>query len=290
MAGITEKLEQELREELQKCGMMFRLFSRVKTEASIRRKLGKKGDAYRQKGKKLQDLIGFRVVLYFPDDVETLAFHYSSRGVVKRAVDEPDTFTFCPQRLNLTRRLPEAFVEDFRRGLSPDVEPFVDHTYEIQLRTVFSEGWHEVEHDLRYKCKEDWKGCDAHSRTLNGVIASLETAEWTMRALFHDLAAKNCREGNYRAMMRNKMRLRFLDSDFSSEVASFLDLHREVAEAVMNTDRMVVVLTLLNHREALPLTFDNLLFLINRIEIGSEELQALEGEETRAVLERFLYS
>ncbi|MBK7959276.1 MAG: hypothetical protein IPK03_14995 [Bacteroidetes bacterium] len=27
----------------------------------------------------------------------------------------------------------------------------VDSTFEVQLRTILSEGWHEIDHDLRYK-------------------------------------------------------------------------------------------------------------------------------------------
>ena len=48
----------------------------------------------------------------------------------------------------------ERHTEELQKELSNvDINEFdaalIDNTYEIQLRTVLSEGWHEVEHDLR---------------------------------------------------------------------------------------------------------------------------------------------
>ena len=100
-------------------------------------------------------------------------------------------------------------TEEFSAALPEQFRDCIEPTYEIQIRTVFSEGWHEVEHDLRYKCKEDWEGCEPYSRALNGVIATLETAEWNMKSLFADMARLNFIHSNYTAMLRNKFHLKF---------------------------------------------------------------------------------
>ena len=285
---ITNKLESQMFQHLNQCGLMFRLFSRVKTISSLHHKMQIKGDSYRAGKSLIQDMIGLRIVLYFQDDVDALAFFYSCGEVVKSSIDEFDSSTFRPQRLNLTCNLPAELVEDFRKSLPEELAPYIDNTYEIQIRTIFSEGWHEVEHDLRYKCKEDWEGCESYSRVLNGVIATLETAEWSMKSLFDQMARVNYQNKNYRAMLRNKMHLRIKGEDFSENINDFLLRNPQIAEGVLNTDRFVIILTLLNHQKSIELTYDNLLFLINRIEMNNQELRNMESESTKTMLDNFL--
>ena len=266
---------------------MFRLFSLVKTISSLYHKMQIKGESYKSGKSKIQDMIGLRIVLYFQDDVDALAFFYSCGEVVKSSIDEFDSSTFRPQRLNLTCNLPTEFVEDFRKALPEELAAYIDSTYEIQIRTIFSEGWHEVEHDLRYKCKEDWEDCESYSRVLNGVIATLETAEWNMKSLFDQMARTNFQNKNYRAMLRNKMHLRIKGEDFSTNIKEYLLQHPHVAESILNTDRFVIILTLLNHQKSIELTYDNLFFLINRIEMNNQELREMEPENTQNMLDIF---
>ncbi|MDO4160899.1 MAG: GTP pyrophosphokinase [Prevotellaceae bacterium] len=287
--SIASEMEKDFSERMNRAGLMFRLFSRVKTERSIRHKLDFKG-GYRSGKKKIQDIIGFRVVVYFQDDVDVLSLLFGCNDVVKMAVDEFDDSTFRPQRLNITHNIPEKHVDIFRKSLPEDIAQYIDNTYEIQIRTIFSEGWHEVEHDLRYKCKEDWNGYDSFSRTLNGMIATLETAEWSMKSLFHEMAYQNFLHKNYRAMLRNKMRIRLTDNDFSPEVGKFLQDNPETAKKFIDTNRVVFVLSLLSHNMGIDLTYDNVLFLVNRLEIHNAELLALEGEATRLAMEKYLAS
>ena len=288
--GIAQRLESLLATQLNNCGLMFRLFSRVKTTSSLAHKMRIKGEKYRSGKSLIQDMIGLRIVAYFQDDVEALATYFSYGEAVGSSIDELNSSTFCPQRLNLTCPIPEALVSDFRQTLPAEYAPYIDNTYEIQIRTVFSEGWHEVEHDLRYKCKADWEQCEPYSRVLNGLIATLETAEWNMKMLFDQMAHTNMQTKNYRAMLRNKMQLRLQGEDFSEEVSDFLRQHPEVAERVLKADRLVILLALLNHTKSISLTYDMLLFLINRIEQISEELQTLEPQETQSLLDAFLRS
>ena len=287
LQSIANKLESQMFQHLNQCGLMFRLFSRVKTISSLHHKMQIKGDNYKTGKSLIQDMIGLRIVLYFQDDVDALSFFYSCGEVVKSSIDEFDSSTFRPQRLNLTCNLPAEFVDDFRKALPEEYATYIDATYEIQIRTIFSEGWHEVEHDLRYKCKEDWEGCESYSRVLNGVIATLETAEWNMKSLFDQMARTNFLNKNYRAMLRNKMHLRIKGEDLSADVNEFLLQNPHVAESILNTDRFVIILTLLNHQKPIELTYDSLLFLINRIEMGNQKLSEMEPENIRKMLDDF---
>lgn len=287
LENIASQLTSDISDSLTKCGLMYRIFSRVKSESSIRKKLENK---YAEKKTKLQDMIGIRIVVYFQDDVDVLALYYSVGDVVKKAIDEFDTSTFRPQRLNITSRIPTELVDEFNAALPEEYRDRIDSTYEIQIRTVFSEGWHEVEHDLRYKCKKDWEGCESYSRALNGVIATLETAEWNMKAIFADMARHNFRLSDYTAMLRNKFHLRFKPGALSEYLDDYLKNNRHLAEAALNADRLIVIYTLLSHKAEFDLTYDNLFFLINRIEMMDFDLMAMEPEETKEMLNAFLNS
>ena len=284
---IATQLTSDISKSLSRCGLMFRIFSRVKTESSIRHKLEVK---YASKKTMIQDMIGMRIVVYFQDDVDVLALYYSVGDVVKKSIDEFDSSTFRPQRLNITSRIPAEMTEEFYATLPEQFRDCIEPTYEIQIRTVFSEGWHEVEHDLRYKCKEDWEGCESYSRALNGVIATLETAEWNMKSLFADMARHNFRHSNYTAMLRNKFHLRFKSEALSENLNIYLNEHRHLAEDLLNADRLIVVYMMLTHKADFSLTYDNLLFLINRIEMMDFDLMAMEPADTKLMINAFLNS
>ena len=287
MKQIAADLTSEISQLLTRSGIMFRIFSRVKTESSIRHKLQVK---YAGKKSRLQDMIGIRIVTYFQDDVDALALYYSIGDVVKKAIDEFDSSTFRPQRLNITNRIPADKIDAFLAAIPEEFRDLIEPTYEIQIRTVFSEGWHEVEHDLRYKCKEDWVGCEPYSRALNGVIATLETAEWNMKAIFADMARHNFRHNDYTAMLRNKFHLKFNSPCLSESLNNYLKENRHLAEGALNADRLIVITTLLAHKGEFDLTYDNLFYLINRIEMMDPELMAMEPETTKTMLNAFLNS
>lgn len=290
LIDIKNAIEQQISDDLNRCGLMFRLFGRVKSTASLAHKMEWKGDSYRSGKKKIQDVIGLRIVLYFPDDVELLGLFFSCKDLVDAAVDVRSEDTFRPQRLNLVKPIPAHLVDAFRQSLPAEYAPYIDATYEVQIRTIFSEGWHEVEHDLRYKCKDDWQGYENSSRTLNGVIATLETAEWSMSSLFREMARNNYERGELRAMLRNKMLIRLADNDFSESTSAFLAAHPEVTNLLFQTDRMVFLITLLSHKGSIRLTYDNILFLVNRFDIMNTDLMMLEGEEVKSQLDAFLAS
>ena len=67
---LCEHITNAITEILTSCGLYFRIFSRVKSVESIASKLyrGKYGTL--NNPKKIQDLIGLRVILYYYDDLK----------------------------------------------------------------------------------------------------------------------------------------------------------------------------------------------------------------------------
>ncbi len=77
-------------------------------------------------------------------------------------------------------------------------------------------------------------------------------------------------------MLRNKMRIRLADTDFSPAVSKYLTMYPNIAKSFIATDRVILILTLLNMEDTMELTYDNILFLANKIEINDEGLEMIE--------------
>ena len=277
---ILGAVVEELESDLSRCGLMYHIFFRTKSDGSIKAKLSKKAEEYRQKGKKMQDLLALRITLYFSDDVEILhQFLKSKSNYLDETIDDYDVETFRPKRLNLVMNVPQEWRKDMSLYLSqnaPDVSDLIDLTYEIQIRTILSEGWHEVEHDLRYKCQEDWKEYKEESRLLNGIFATLESSEWSMLTLFDKMSYSFYKKKNWTNMIRNKMRIRFKDQSLSEEVTSLLSREPELAKSIYRVRRNKVISCVLDKDFRFPLQYDTIVHLLNRAEVRNKELASLE--------------
>ena len=262
--------------------------------------------------KKVLDNAGiyYRIVFYFMDDIEiineylhllpTFVDESNSHEDIKKVNETLKEFgdlndkIFMPTRLNLILRMEERHTEELQKELSNvDINEFdaalIDNTYEIQLRTVLSEGWHEVEHDLRYKTLKEswWQYCDAESRMLNGIYATLETSERAMSHIFSDIAYKNYRNKEWAAMLRNHLRLHTLDLELSENIVNVLNENIELAKCIFRIDRKNIIDKLLNFGMAYPLKMDNLVFLINRLlQNPSKELKDMENGIIKGLLDK----
>lgn len=289
LAIIIKEIEESITKDLSRCGLLFRIFSRVKSKHSIESKISLKKDKYRSNNEKMQDLLGLRITLYFSDDVNMLySFLHSKREFVSESRDIIEVDKFCPQRLNLIMRIPNNRKRDFLEIVSDlNSHDLIDDTYEIQIRTVLSEGWHEVEHDLRYKCQNDWNEFPVFSRTLNGIYATLETGEWSMLSLFYQLAHENYKTGKWGAMMRNKMRIRYVNDSLSDDVILFLNENKNVAKKILRASREKILHMMLNKNFRIPITYDTIIHLINRHEVNCKELELLEDSILKEYLDDF---
>lgn len=276
---VLKEIASDMETILNKCGIMYHVFYRTKTPQSIKNKLDKKAESYRAEGKKMQDLLALRITLYFTDDVELVYDYFRNQpNFDSESVDVAEVDRFCPKRLNLVMRVPEKYKADMAAVKNNTVySDLIDDTYEIQIRTILSEGWHEVEHDLRYKCKDDWTNHLEESRLLNGIYASLESSEWSMLTLFDRLAYAQYKEGAWSAMMRNKMRLRFVDKGLSKEIIEHLSRHQELAKKLFRVKRSKILKAIMEEKKfSFPLTYDTVLHLLNHIDVKDRELADLE--------------
>ena len=271
--NIQKELEKLLSNELKRIGILCRLFSRIKNANSIEDKLNKK--QYSNNDKLMQDFFGFRVATYFNDDLEIVVGLCQSLFEEEELVyDEPKAEEFKPLRKNMICRLPDDLLTTYNEVKCSNKEfyKFIDSTFEIQFRTTLSEGWHEVEHLMRYKCKSEWEQLQNENRMLNGIYATLETSDQALKALFDNVAYHHYKGKNWGAMLRNKLRLRFSLNSLDNQFIDYLNKNPNMGKEIFKLDRNEIIYKYIEAKLSLPTTFDNWFLFINYFFCKDEEI------------------
>lgn len=280
--SISKDIERNISKLFDKCGLYYRIFCRCKSGQSAAKKIQIK--KYNGTGKKLQDLIGVRIALYFKDDIDVcVEILKSNYTVIEMVRDEEKSDTFSPMRINLVCRMPESVSAT----LSSDLWEFpIDKTFEIQVRTIFSEGWHEVEHDLRYKNKSDWVDHMDLSRNLNGILATLETCDWAIINVLDHLAYQKYKNRDWNAMMRNHLRMHLENTPLSPSIVDIFDSDNNLAKEFFRVDRKVILLRLSNNKMiTLPKRLDNIVYFANEFIVNDPRITALIPQRLKEQLE-----
>lgn len=273
----AEEIRREIEDLLQRSGILFRAFGRGKSSGSISSKISNSPNKYTVGGKLIQDVIGIRVALYFSEDTAIVEKLLNNRYALEKdasTIDHLDSDQFAVTRHNLIFKVTPEIEERMRRMIN--IRP-IDTTFEVQLRSILSEGWHEVDHDLRYKCKENWRGQADLDRALNGILATLETSEWSMKKIFDDLAYRHYKSKNWCAMLHNKFRLR-ANPELSESVLKILSDNNDLAKEILRIGRSEVILALSKSTPKIPVNLDNIFYIANYI--GPKDAIALSSSPT----------
>lgn len=265
---IVEKISNAL----SNLGIMFRIFSRIKDNSSLEKKINS-NNKYLNGSAKIQDLLGIRVVLYFPDDiylVHKIISNLYTENSKDSSIDELKGDIFKPIRYNIIYKMPEE-----NNAISHKYANLIDLTFEVQIRTVLSEGWHEVEHDLRYKFKDDWKNYSEEDRKLNGVYATLETSEWTMLQILQSISYKHYKEKNWEAMFRHHFRMKISNFDLDPQLKSIFNSDIELAKKLFKLERSNLIEEMYKKEYSHPLTLNNIIFFSNIIFINNEKIKEI---------------
>lgn len=271
-ASITRDLEKELKDLLDRCGLYYKCFCRVKTASSACEKIENR---YSQ-GKtdyKLQDILGIRIVVYFKKDIPLCEKIISNNYIIDNiSKDEEDDETFKPQRINYVCKLPQSVIDN----INSDIWNYpIDQTFEIQVRTIFSEGWHEVEHDFRYKCLDEWNGNSDLSRTLNGVWATLDNCDWAIENLLSELAHRHYKNKEWIPMLKNVFRMRISDEREMDEIIACFEQDNSLAKQFLRLDREDFLFKLSDSGIKFPMKLSSIVYIANYIEIKNEALLSL---------------
>lgn len=266
---VAELLKKKLEQIISRTGLYARVFSRVKTADSINNKFKVKNYC---DSKKMQDLFGVRIAFYFKDDITVFQkIIEDCFTIVDKAVDEINSTEFKPTRLNLVCTLPKDITEDIDEQI---FKCFIDKTFEIQIRTVFSEGWHEIDHDLRYKRKSEWDNSRANifSRELNGIFATLETCDSSIIHLFERWSLYQFNDRNIESMIINKFRLKFTSESLSSQLHSIIENDEALIKKIYDYERNDAIWRF--YKSGLPININNLIYLINYASIHNSAIDS----------------
>lgn len=286
---VTESIRNNIEEQLKKCGLYYRLFTRVKENASLQQKIatGKYGNGEGEK--KIQDLIGIRIVLYYSDDLSAcrsiLEKTFTRNGAW--SVNEHTVNQFQATKINGVFEIPQRLLElvDEETWKLP-----VDATFEVQVRTVLFEGWHEIEHDMRYKDvknnrKNLWKGNQELARTMNSILASLELCDWSLSSLFQNLARRHLEKKNWELMLRSRYRLRMEDTPMKPELIAYLNKNQSVAASFFNCDKAMLIEALMDKNIHTKLTCDVIMRVLNDSYVKDEQVAKILADTKLRVYE-----
>ena len=240
---LKEDLCSILEEKLKKAGFYYRVAYRVKSPDSIlskmiRRNYGAKGSDY--ENKKLQDLVGIRIMLYFDDDMAIL------RSLLDSLFSEPGewettettAYEFHAMKINGTFKMP-AYLSDMI--VNPMLGDYVDDTFEIQVRTNAFEGWHEVEHDLHYKGSAFDVSNETLARRMNSILATLELCDDSIVKLLEDLGHQHYKDKNWEDMIRCHFRVKLMSESLWPEIIGCFNDNNELAKTFFKFSRSKIM-------------------------------------------------
>lgn len=275
-SGVELRLEENIKNHLEASGIMFRIFHRIKDKEGIIKKLEGKYKKYKNEQRGLRDVFGIRIVLYFVDDIDIcIKILKEQYEYIEKEHDIPDPETFKPQRINYVFRIPEN--EYLNRELM--AQCMIDAMFEIQIRTIFSEGWHEIEHDLRYKNTNSWDDSRDLSRELNGVLATLEVCDSNILNICERLSHSNYKNRMWEAMVRNKFRLRFTHDPLNKELIGIIESNQELAKDIFRYERENLMLSF--YQSKIPITYDNAIYIMNLMIIRDPLIDAVTPDYIR---------
>ncbi|MCR4715680.1 MAG: hypothetical protein K5656_00730 [Lachnospiraceae bacterium] len=280
---VPKDVETELRgiveERLDQCAFYHRTFSRIKSPESLEHKYQfKRYD----ENNKIQDLIGIRVDLYFEDDLALCQdILEKSFEFIEWASTESDEGEFKATKINGIFRLPRYVKERISAetwGLG------IDDTFEVQLKTMFFEGWHEIEHDFRYKNEKIWEDRLSYSRYFNSILATLELCDKSMITLFDDLGHDLYKEGHWQEMIQVHFRLKMGDSMLYPEVVErFKESYRQetnnLAKQIYKCPRKRLIDALMKRNYRIPVNVNTIVAMLNEFQLHDETLTKIFKEK-----------
>lgn len=271
--SVTQELEAMISDQLKKCGIFHRVFSRIKSADSLAHKFSSEKYGDEADDKKIQDLLGVRIVVYFWSDLEICKRILESCFKIADEWSESDgaVNTFEQSKINGVFHLPEYLLE----RISPKTwEMGIDKTFEAQIKTVFFEGWHETEHDMRYKNKEVWQDYPSTERRLNSVIATLELCDNATEGIFEDFAHDLYKAKDFENMIPMHFRLKFRGEEMYAKYKEILQRNNTLAKLLYKCDRDVLIMAYLEQRMPIPITVNTAIELLNKRVLQNEELDA----------------
>lgn len=271
--------------KLNNAGIYFNGTSRIKSESSLLHKLETGKYSMQEGGRKIQDIIGIRINLFYLEDMDICEKILEETFLLDNwSKTKNEENKFEAQKCNGVFRIPSKYLRNIPASVWN--KPF-DQTFEVQLRTVLFEGWHEIEHEMRYKYKlgsdsketDLWTGHEDLSRVMNSIIANLELCDWSIMQIFNSIHDSQYKEKNWENAIRSKYRLRITQDPLKPELREYLDNNPDIVAQFHTVSKRELVEILLNKKYHKELTPDRVIYLINKEIVHNEYISRLLDKE-----------
>lgn len=271
--------------KLNNAGIYFNSTSRIKSESSLLHKLETGKYSMQEGGRKIQDIIGIRINLFYLEDMDICEKILEETFLLDNwSKTKNEENKFEAQKCNGVFRIPSKYLRNIPASVWN--KPF-DQTFEVQLRTVLFEGWHEIEHEMRYKYKlgsdsketDLWTGHEDLSRVMNSIIANLELCDWSIMQIFNSIHDSQYKEKNWENAIRSKYRLRITQDPLKPELREYLDNNPDIVAQFHTVSKRELVEILLNKKYHKELTPDKVIYLINKEIVHNEYISRLLDKE-----------
>ena len=238
--------------KLNNAGIYFNSTSRIKSESSLLHKLETGKYSMQEGGRKIQDIIGIRINLFYLEDMDICEKILEETFLLDNwSKTKNEENKFEAQKCNGVFRIPSKYLRNIPASVWN--KPF-DQTFEVQLRTVLFEGWHEIEHEMRYKYKlgsdsketDLWTGHEDLSRVMNSIIANLELCDWSIMQIFNSIHDSQYKEKNWENAIRSKYRLRITQDPLKPELREYLDNNPDIVAQFHTVSKRELVEILIN--------------------------------------------
>lgn len=271
--------------KLNNAGIYFNSTSRIKSESSLLHKLETGKYSMQEGGRKIQDIIGIRINLFYLEDMDICEKILEETFLLDNwSKTKNEENKFEAQKCNGVFRIPSKYLRNIPASVWN--KPF-DQTFEVQLRTVLFEGWHEIEHEMRYKYKlgsdsketDLWTGHEDLSRVMNSIIANLELCDWSIMQIFNSIHDSQYKEKNWENAIRSKYRLRITQDPLKPELREYLENNPDIVAQFHTVSKRELVEILLNKKYHKELTPDRVIYLINKEIVHNEYISRLLDKE-----------
>ena len=275
--------------KLNNAGIYFNSTSRIKSESSLLHKLETGKYSMQEGGRKIQDIIGIRINLFYLEDMDICEKILEETFLLDNwSKTKNEENKFEAQKCNGVFRIPSKYLRNIPASVwNKPFDQTFDQTFEVQLRTVLFEGWHEIEHEMRYKYKlgsdsketDLWTGHEDLSRVMNSIIANLELCDWSIMQIFNSIHDSQYKEKNWENAIRSKYRLRITQDPLKPELREYLDNNPDIVAQFHTVSKRELVEILLNKKYHKELTPDRVIYLINKEIVHNEYISRLLDKE-----------
>ena len=218
---IEDIIDEQLHKILLNNLSLVHVMHRIKTIDSIKGKLVRKPDLY-STPYEIYDILGFRIICYFSNDVDLDAKLISenfkvdwNRSKDKRKLIDAKSFGYVA--LHYVCALPEEYGE------------LSSLWFEIQIKTILQHSWAEIEHDLGYKT--EFEVPRNIRRSFSKAASLLETADDIFSEIRKELneysinVKQNVANQNLDELFFDKISL----TEFTSHNKAYRNLLNEIA-------------------------------------------------------------